>query len=326
MKDDKNKKGKPESAAQEPVKEPIVINLYNLPALPQSQKNSEKEKIPQREQEYWAYVYWKSLPAMLRKLSVVQLTDMGFNPDMISMMQIKTNTDFAAQFGVSRDSLTAWKQLERFPNDVRRMIDNSIVSTYKSAVDHKFTLMTLQHGDAPRVKLWKQIYEGYTDKSETIIDHRLNINIRHKIIVGDDMSSAEIMNLVILKVAKRGGIDIPTLMKSMNTSFYADDNKLAMESGAVIVDKKLPSDFNYNFDDIAIQNEAPKAEVVVSPKERAEKLDAQTKERMKEKLKELNKDMGSEASEDGVGGNTMAANLDQKGRNKLRDLLKKEIE
>ena len=48
-------------------------------------------------------------------------------------------------------------------------------------IDFHFTQMTIKESDAPRVKLWKQLYEGWVEKQKSKVSGSLNEGIKQEI-------------------------------------------------------------------------------------------------------------------------------------------------
>ena len=246
-----------------------------------SNKMSNKhEKLPTKANEYWAFVLWKSLPAQLKKLPPAKITEMGFDMQVLQLLRIKTNDEFAQNFDISRDTLTDWQRLPRFGDDIRNTIDKTVLRTYKSAIDHNFTMKTLEEADASRVKLWKQLYEGWTEKGE--IEHTGRVEHSSLIEVGE-ISKSDILNLVIGKVAKKQGMNAVDLMDKMRDGYYKE---LDVED-AQVVDFTFPSDQVYDFNEIEEGRKAINKDELPEPNGELSKASENLKATLLQRLKEI---------------------------------------
>ena len=130
-------------------------------------KKSKKEKEnPYRGREYELFIWWSSLPVILRRLSIQKLDEMGFDtedPIFLKLLQIKTKSQFAKEMDLANDTITDWQKREDFQERLDEFNRQSNVLKYKKDVDFHFTQMTMKEADASRVKLWKQLYEGYKE-------------------------------------------------------------------------------------------------------------------------------------------------------------------
>jgi DNA-binding transcriptional regulator YiaG len=130
-----------------------------------------------KEAEKEAYTLWRSIPAMLRILTAEEAKKMGYPVDDLTfaqLLKLRTKGEFADAFGVHRNTITNWEAEEGFQGRVDALSLNDNVMRFKKDVDFSFTQKVLRHGDQPRVKLWKQLYEGWSEK----IEHRnTNLNV-----------------------------------------------------------------------------------------------------------------------------------------------------
>ena len=112
------------------------------------------------------YAQWLAFPAFLRGLNDSQIVSMGIDAsDADPLLMIKTKTDFAKVLKISRRQLYFYEKDKEFKEKVKEFerewssnrTPNVILSLYRGA---------LKHGDAARVKLWLQLFRGFTDKIE----------------------------------------------------------------------------------------------------------------------------------------------------------------
>ena len=113
-----------------------------------------------RTQDFESYATWKSLPSFLRGQPRQVLENFGIDEDIIiSLLEIKTQAEFARRFGIKDPStLTDWnKRLEkeggigRIHGWARKLTPNVIFALYRNAS---------KKGRAHEVKAWIEIVEG----------------------------------------------------------------------------------------------------------------------------------------------------------------------
>ena len=242
---------------------------------------NQSEKLPLKANEYWAFVMWKSLPASLRKLDSNKLGELGFDVEILDLLKLKNHSEFCKQFGVCMDTLTDWSRLPRFTSDVMTVINNTIVHTYKSAIDHNFTMKTLQEANASRVKLWKQLYEGWTEKGE--VEHSGTVE-HNNLLAGDEITKNDLLNLVIGKVAQKRGINAVDLMDKMKDGYYKE---LDIEDAEVVSDFRYPSDHNYDFNEIELQHQGIDKSKIPKPNGELSKASEELKNKLIERLKDI---------------------------------------
>jgi len=113
-----------------------------------------------RKQEFDTYVLWKALPSFLRGQPRTVLEKMGINNEItLDLLQIKTQTEFAKQFGIKDlGTLTDWnKRIEEkglVPSIhcwARELTPNVVLALYKNVS---------KHGKAHEVKAWFELIEN----------------------------------------------------------------------------------------------------------------------------------------------------------------------
>lgn len=123
------------------------------------------------------YVYWRSIPAMLRLLPENDIRKMGYDyddPIFQKLLNIKTRKQFTDAFGIGDNQPTLWDKEPEIQSEIDRLSTAQNVMKFKKDVDFSFTQKVLRNGDAHRVKLWKQLYEGWSEKTENV---NLNVNL-----------------------------------------------------------------------------------------------------------------------------------------------------
>ena len=107
---------------------------------------------------------------MLRGESETTLRKLGWEQEeMIQLLQIRTQKDFTSRFKVGHTTLAKWNdKIEKEGLD-REIIGQSAHELTKNVV---FALYrkAMSEGNAPEVKLWFQLFEGYVDRPERLID------------------------------------------------------------------------------------------------------------------------------------------------------------
>lgn len=123
------------------------------------------KKLVYKESEFETYILWKSLPPLLRGITIELAEKYGFtDPLTIELLSIKNQTQFAKKFGISDlGTLSDWNKkiladktlLTSTKNWGKCLTSNVIFSLYKRI---------LRTGDAASVKLWMQLVEGWEEK------------------------------------------------------------------------------------------------------------------------------------------------------------------
>lgn len=119
-------------------------------------KKSTKRLVPTFAADYEQYVIFSATPVQFR------VKEYGY----------KSDTDFAKEHHISRDTITQWRERQDFW-DARDKKMNSwgknrtpdvIASLYRKAVDE---------GNAAEAKLWLQVFEKFSERSDTTVSlHR----------------------------------------------------------------------------------------------------------------------------------------------------------
>lgn len=130
-------------------------------------KKSESEVVfnPYKGQEYRLFLIWRSLPMEIKVGGRPYLEKAGIDDDdLLALSDCRTLGDFSEKFGVSRDTLTDWKQKPVPPEyeaiDWRtwaKQLTTSVVALLFEGIQ--------KDKDAPRIKLWLQAVDGYVEQS-----------------------------------------------------------------------------------------------------------------------------------------------------------------
>lgn len=122
---------------------------------------------PEMKQEFETYILWRSLPSILRGLSIEKLQEFGMKDEIVlELLSVKNQVAFAEKYGIGDlGTLTDWNK--RIDSDdllknswkwwCKKLTANVMSGFYRKAV---------AEGDAARIKLWHQIIEDWEEKSE----------------------------------------------------------------------------------------------------------------------------------------------------------------
>lgn len=135
---------------------------------------SKNVQNPYFKNEAKLYALWRSIPHALhsvyyKPMGISKIKDIGFDMDddvFIKLLEIRTKTEFSKSFKVSMKQLKRWDESEKVQKWVEEYNKQSNILRFKKDVDFHFTQKTIKEGDAARVKLWKQLYEDWREKSE----------------------------------------------------------------------------------------------------------------------------------------------------------------
>lgn len=133
-----------------------------------------------KHEEREAYKLWASIPAMVRLLPEADLKKMGYDTDdpvFMKLITLRTKKEFTEFFKIGHSQPMLWEKEDGWQEDVTKLSKSMNVMKFAKDIDFSFTQKVLKHGDAHRMKLWKQLYEGWTEKSENV-----NINANFNVI------------------------------------------------------------------------------------------------------------------------------------------------
>jgi len=137
-------------------------------------KTSKKVRKPTREKEAKLYAFWRSIPTILHTLvhkdgGEAKLRDMGIDikdEELMELMKIRFKGEFSKRFKISTKQLKRWDNSEIIQKWINEFNQKNNVLKHKKDIDYNFTMKTKAEADAARVKLWKQLYEGWNEKQE----------------------------------------------------------------------------------------------------------------------------------------------------------------
>ena len=131
------------------------------------------------------YLEWVSIPAMVRMMNPADLDRMGYDtsdPVFMKMVSIKRKGDFCKEFGIGENQPRKWEKDPTFYEESNAIASKSHIMKFRKDVDFSFTQKTIRHGDAARMKLWKQLNEGWSERTESV---NVNLNMTPADIVRD---------------------------------------------------------------------------------------------------------------------------------------------
>lgn len=128
-----------------------------------------KVSKPYRGREADVFALWLSIPIFLREQSQKQLEKMGYDMEdneLVLVLKAQTKTQLSKILKVTRKQLAIWESSDVIKKKVEELNLLSNVMRFKKDIDYHFTQKTMKESDAPRVKLWKQFFEGWQERSQ----------------------------------------------------------------------------------------------------------------------------------------------------------------
>jgi hypothetical protein len=151
--------------------------VNKAPVFKKATTKNPKELAKKGSKDRELYVEWASIPAMLRMMKPEDLTRMGYDtsdPVFMKMVGIKRKGEFCAEFGIGSNQPAKWEKEPTFYEEVNARSSQSHVMKFRKDIDFGFTQKVIRHGDAARMKLWKQVYEGWSERTEAV---NVNLNM-----------------------------------------------------------------------------------------------------------------------------------------------------
>jgi len=144
---------------------------------------SDKVQKPVREREARLYALWKSIPTILHTMvhkdgGEAKLRDMGIDikdEELMELIRIRFKSDFSKRFKICLKQLERWDNSEIIQEWVDEFNQKNNVLKHKKDIDYNFTMKTKKEADAARVKLWKELYEGWSEKQK--VEHSGTISL-----------------------------------------------------------------------------------------------------------------------------------------------------
>jgi len=142
-----------------------------------------KRKRVYKKGDYATFILWCSIPTVVKtiykKRGKEGIAELGFEPNeiFISLVKIYTKQEFCKEFTIGKNTLNQWENRPEFKEDLNKIIEKVNVIQFKKDVDFHFTRATIKNSDAARVKLWKQLNEGWVEKNEQKNTDTLAVNV-----------------------------------------------------------------------------------------------------------------------------------------------------
>ncbi len=124
-----------------------------------------------------AFALWQSIPAILKDnkhIQKIKNTYLGPEEEELlpQLLEAKTLKDVSKVLDVSMDTIIYWRKHPMVKKMTEKFDLNCNALRFKNEVNYSFTQATIRNADAARVKLWKQLFEGWEEK--TNIGHEIN--------------------------------------------------------------------------------------------------------------------------------------------------------
>jgi hypothetical protein len=130
---------------------------------------------PYKKKVFKNFILWNSIPYQLRKMRIDEAENLGINVKeglLKELLSINTQKDFAEKYNVSQDILCIWNRRKDYAEELEKIISEGNLR-FKKDVDFSFTQKTIKYGDAKRFKLWKEYFEGWTEKKKIEVEGSL---------------------------------------------------------------------------------------------------------------------------------------------------------
>lgn len=130
-----------------------------------SDQNSSEFK-PNKPKEYRLYLIWRSLPLEFTQAGKQHLLDMGVDDEeLLELVEIKTQLDFAKKYELSKDTLSLWNKAK--PPVEYSDIDWRVWARHLTRRVVQFLFEGIKKDmDANRIKLWMQMVDGFVEESK----------------------------------------------------------------------------------------------------------------------------------------------------------------
>lgn len=125
---------------------------------------------PLREREYRLYLMWKSLPIDFIKGGREHLLSAGIDDEeLLALADIKTQKEFAKEFGLNETTLVVWKKAP-IPVEYRELDWRYWAKKLTPRVIGYLFEGIKAEKDAGRIKLWLQSVDGFVEESRVNSD------------------------------------------------------------------------------------------------------------------------------------------------------------
>jgi hypothetical protein len=154
--------------------------------------------------EYWTFVVWMSMNYYHGMNEEALIDAFGKDNDLIKLMSLKTQKDFAKEFGIAEPTLTGWKALDRFESDIFKLRRKRINQQIIPSMEESFFKTSLKNGvTAQDIKMMYDLWGSKVslDMGENRDDEATSEEIR----IRDAVRDVNIGELVIQSVIKKTG-------------------------------------------------------------------------------------------------------------------------
>lgn len=144
----------------------------SIDIIKQSAKKQEIEPVfnPYKGHEYRLFLTWRTLPVTLRGISVEDAEDRGVkDPELLELIQLKTQSDFANRFQISMNTLTEWKK-QPVPAEFEKLDWRYWAREFTPEVVHHLLEGIREKKKADAIKLWFQTVDGFVE--ETAVNNK----------------------------------------------------------------------------------------------------------------------------------------------------------
>lgn len=132
-------------------------NKKGIPSVPAETALASEIGIKKTD-EFVKFLRWCSFPDVFKGKSRDYLLEIGIKePELLELLAIKTQKEFADTYKVRPATLTAWNQTideQGLKEDTKKFFAAMSKNVYGA-----FYHATLQHADAHRVRLWREVFE-----------------------------------------------------------------------------------------------------------------------------------------------------------------------
>lgn len=134
---------------------------------------------PDREREYRLFLIWKSIPISLRVAGREYAESLGIDDeDLLMLMGIKTQKDFAEKFGLNASHISEVWNKEKVPPEYEDINWRTWASKLTHNVVKRLYEAIMDEGDAARIKLWLQAVDNFVEES------KVNENVSNETLKG----------------------------------------------------------------------------------------------------------------------------------------------
>jgi hypothetical protein len=131
-----------------------------------------KNMVP-RNRNAQLYAFWLSIPGVLKNKRSAYFKDIikdskFKDKEIDAILEAKNLKEVAIALNTSREQLSRWHKMDWVQKRIDYFNKFNNVMRFKKDIDYSFTQATIKSADAARVKLWKQLYEGWVEKSSNL--------------------------------------------------------------------------------------------------------------------------------------------------------------